>query len=390
MSALLRRTAPVLAALLAAASLAGEAGAQSILASRGLGYPLPPLDARLRGMGGISTGLESPRLSMVNPADAAGLPAPGLVFTFQPDVYDASAGGVESSGSTARFPLILAGFPIGRRFTGTVGYGSFLDQNWKVEQTDSITLATGRVEVTDRFISRGAISRFRAGGAYRVTDHLAVGLAADAFTGAVHDSSTRVVGGTFPSFSGVRYTYTGVGLTGGARWTTPALTVGAAVSGGGRLNVEASDSLDPGKDYANPLRVDAGASARISQNTVVALSGRWAGWSALSDDLEDSEGARDATGASVGLEYEGLTLDRRVFPVRVGARIERLPFRWGTAATTGDFADERAVSAGVGARLAGGAALLDLAAERGQRGGGSAGFDESFWRFSLSLTLLGR
>src|SRR5688572_32290070 len=39
----------------------------------------------------------------------------------------------------------------------------------------------------------------------------------------------------------------------------------------------------------------------------------------------------------LGLEYEGLTLDRRVFPVRVGARIERLPFRWGTATTTGDF-----------------------------------------------------
>ncbi|HEU0055020.1 MAG TPA: hypothetical protein VFQ39_17660, partial [Longimicrobium sp.] len=253
MSRLLRRIAPALAVLLAAAP---SAGAQSILSSRGLGYPLQPLDARLRGLGGVSTGLESPRLSMVNPADAAGLPAPGLVFTFQPDVYDASAGNVEASGSTARFPLILAGFPLGRRFTGTVGYGSFLDQNWKVEQTDSLDLATGRVEVNDRFVSRGAVARFRAGGAYRLTDRVAVGLAADLFTGAVHDSATRTIGGTFPAVSGVRYTYTGVGLTAGARYTGSAVTVGAALSGGGKLNVEASDSLDPGKEYTNPLRVD--------------------------------------------------------------------------------------------------------------------------------------
>jgi hypothetical protein len=40
--------------------------------------------------------------------------------------------------------------------------------------------------------------------------------------------------------------------------------------------------------------------------------------------------------------------------------------------------------------LGGGAASVDLSGERGWRGGDSAGIDESFWRVSLSLSLLGR
>ncbi len=85
-----------------------------------------------------------------------------------------------------------------------------------------------------------------------------------------------------------------------------------------------------------------------------------------------------------GVELEGLRLVGRPLPVRFGARLTQLPFAW----AGDDFADERALTAGAGIRFAGGAALLDLAGERGTRAGGT--LDESFWRVSLSLQLLGR
>jgi hypothetical protein len=74
----------------------------------------------------------------------------------------------------------------------------------------------------------------------------------------------------------------------------------------------------------------------------------------------------------------------------VGARYATLPFRWGPESAGAAFPSEKALTAGLGARLAGGAAQVDLGGERGWRGGGDSVLDESYWRMTLSLTLLGR
>jgi hypothetical protein len=400
MSRTVRRAAPLLGAALAAALAAAPSHAQSVLASRGLGYPVEPLDARARGLGGVSVGLPEPSFSMINPAAPVGLPAPGFVVTFQPDQYDATVGTVSSSGTTSRFPLLQAAFPVGGRVTGSIGYGSFLDQHWQVEQADSLDLSGGRVGVTDRFVSTGAVARLRVGAGYRATDQLAVGIAADVLTGAVRDSSIRLLDEDFiASTSGVTYRYSGIGASAGVRWTpSGALTLAAAVTGGGEITAKETDETgdaaddDPReeKSYARPIEADVGASARIAQNAVVAASARWTGWSAVDDELTaESGGARDALSASLGVEYEGVRLLGRPLPLRLGARYTQLPFRWGMEGDT-EFPEERALSAGAGLRLAGGLARLDAAAERGQRGGGSAGFEEPFWRFSFSLSVLGR
>jgi hypothetical protein len=395
MSRTVRRAAPLLGAALAAALAAAPSDAQSVLSSRGLGYPIEPLDARARGLGGVTVGLPEPSFSMINPAAPVGLPAPGFVVTFQPDQYDATAGTVATSGTTSRFPLLQAAFPVGGRFTGSIGYGAFLDQHWQVEQADSIDVTGGRVPVTDRFVSTGAVARFRVGAGYRATDRLALGIAADVLTGAVRDSSIRVLGEDFiAATSGVTYRYSGIGVSAGARWTpSEALTLAAAVTGGGEITAKAADEDEDGereeKSYARPLEVDAGASARIAQNAIVAASARWTGWSAANDELTLSGGARDALSASLGVEYEGVRVLGRPLPLRLGARYTQLPFRWGLEGET-EFPEERALSAGAGLRLAGGQARLDAAAERGERGGGSAGFEEPFWRFSFSVSVLGR
>jgi hypothetical protein len=375
------------AALLAAVSV--PAAGQSLLASRGLGYPLEPIDARSRGLGGVTTGLSDPYPSMVNPAAAAGLPAPAFLVTFQPEHYSATAGAEQSSGSTARFPQLLGVFPVSGRLALQVGYGSFLDQHWQVARNDSITLSTGRTAVNDRFVSAGGIARFQGGVGFRVTEKLALGASLDVFTGAANDTVVRTIGTLQPATSAVTYTYSGLGAGAGFRFQPiPTLSVSAAVHGGGRVRASSDSTGTERKDYTNPLSVDAGASTLLGGRTVLVASGHWAGWSKLNDDLATTGGARDAAGVSAGVEYQGVQLFRKMLPLRLGGRYEQLPFRWTGSGTA--FPNERAITGGLGWRFAGRAAAFDIAGERGWRGGSAAGIDEPYWRFAFSIQVLGR
>ena len=392
----------VLSSLLAlGAALAGAtapAAAQSLFADRGLGYPLQPLDPRARGLGGVGLGLPGVSLSLVNPAGIAGVPAPAFVATFQSDWLTSRLPGGATDAATARFPLLHAAFPVNERWAASVGYGGVLDRHSAVEVSDSLVVAGQNVGVTDRFVSQGGVARLRLGASYSAGERLAVGAAADLFTGVARDTVSRVFGreaGISPSSVGADWTYRGVGGSLGVRWTpTAALNLAAAVSGGGTLEArpgEGADSTVTGRSYSIPLMLHAGASGRVSPGALVALSGEWAGWSASDAELLRAGGARDSWSVAGGVEWDDPAQEGRAsFPLRLGARWSALPFRWGTAAEANEFPLERALTAGVGARLAGGAALADLAGERGWRGGEAATLDESYWRITFSLTLLGR
>jgi hypothetical protein len=367
----------------------GQAPAQSLLSASGLGTPLEPVDARARGLGGLPLGLPDAQMSLVNPAAAMGLPAAGLSVTFQADEVSSVAGDQAQDFTTARFPVVQVAFPIGTRFVTTLGYAAVLDQNWAVEHADSIFVTGQQLSVLDRFRSSGGVARLRGGVAYRLLPRLDVGAAVDVYSGALRDTVYRVFteGGIAPSITGSTYEWQGLGFSAGARWRGSALSVSAAIAGGGSLTAAAQDSGVVSKDYSLPVQLDVGASARIAQQALVAVSARWQGWGAADEDLAASGGARDATQVAGGIEYEALRFLGRPVPLRVGGRYARLPFRYDGAA---DFVDERAGTAGIGMVLGGGAASLDLSGERGWRGGDSAGLDESFWRVSLSLSLLGR
>jgi hypothetical protein len=369
------------AALGAALCLAAPAAAQSILSAEGLGYPLEATDARSRGLGGVTTGLPEPRLSLVNPAETAGLPAAGLTVTFHGDRIASPAeegGGFE----TSRFPAIQAAFPLGARFVGTLGYAAMLDQNWGATRFDSLEVAGRQEQVIHRFVSQGGVGRIRAGAAFRPHGRIDVGASLDLYTGRLGDSLVTRIAGLVPATEEAVYEWRGAGFGAGARWRGEALTLSAAATAGGRLRAVPADTGTAGASYALPLRLDAGASARIAQGALLAVSGRWTGWSAAGADM-DGSAARDVVQATAGIELEGLRFVGRPLPVRIGGRHTQLPFAEGDA-----FPEERALTGGLGIRFAGGAALLDLGAERGSRSGGT--LDESFWRVSLSLALLGR
>ncbi len=369
------------------------ASAQSLLAGRGLGLVVEPLDARARGLGGVALGLPEPSLSLLNPAGVAGIPAPALHVTYQPDRVSTEWANRTFTATTARFPVVQVGLPIGPRFVLALGYGSLLDRNWAVQRDTTMLIGEDTVAIVDRFASRGGVARIRAGGAYSFGERLAVGVGVDVYTGAARDSVSRAFDSATlqPVRFGSLWTYSGIGVTAGVRWVPSAARAPAAsVGSGGTLEAESADTLQRVvRSYSLPMNLGLGASGRITANTVLALSGRWSGWSAADQELTGVGGARDTWTVSGGVEWDALSVGEQVIPFRIGARYATLPFRWQGAGEEG-WLDERALTAGLGLMLAGGAARTDLALERGSRGGEGAGISESFWRMAISLTVLGR
>lgn len=381
-------------ALLAGLIMLGAAlpvEAQSVFTTRGLGFPLEPADARERGLGGAAMGLPEQQITWSNVAAMVGLQAPGMVVAYQHDDVSADTGVRTFEGSTARFPLLMGAFPAGERLVIGVGYGSFLDQNWRVEEADTLVLAGDSVPVTDLLSSEGGVARFRLAAAYRLGTDFGVGAGIDLYTGTVERVQGRLFPGEIlPGCCRSSWSYRGLGYTLGGTWSPgEAMDVGVSVTGGGRLDANPTGGGAVETSYSLPVTVRGGASGRIGANTLVAISGDWAGWSSLDDALAGQGGAQDAWSARGGVEWDGLVVRDRTVPLRVGARTAALPFRWGTGPDIA-FATERAFSAGAGILFADGATVSDFALEFGSRGGADAGIDESFVRFVLSVRVLGR
>ena len=334
---------------------AQPAAAQSLFSTGGLGLIADPMDARGAALGGTSLGFPGAELSWDNPAGAVGLPAAGLRVSFQLDGFDATFAGRSAEASTARFPLLLGAFPFGNRWTVTAGFAGFLDQNWAFEQRDTLVVGTDSVEVLDRIASEGGASRFRVGTAYRLLPSLSIGLGAELFTG----GSERVAGRIFPGQTApvcctASWTYSGAGALASVDWTpSEAFTVALSASAGGSLDADATSGED-----------------------------------AVDRSLVDQGGARDSWSLQGGVEAEVFQLLGQPVPLRIGARTERLPFRF--LGADNEWADETAFSGGTGMVLGGGAARLDLSMERGTRGSDAAGLKESYWRLLFSATVLGR
>jgi len=377
--------------LLAAGLWPAPADAQSLFAGRGLGYAAEPLDARARGLGGVGLGLPEPSLSLVNPAGVAGLPAAALHVTMQPDQFTSTFGGTEIEGSTVRFPLIHAALPF-RRWIATIGYASYLDRNWAVERDSTLTVGGSEIGVQDRFASHGGVARLRLGAMYAVAPRAAVGASVDVYSGSVQDTLYRVFDDlTYsPAVNASSLAFRGVGFSAGARWVPDeAFALDAAISAGGDLEVRTEGTAE-NVTYSLPVQFVAGASGRVAPSVLVAVSGRWNGWSSVDDAFATQGGARDTWSVGGGMEFDGVRILNQGVPIRLGARQHQLPFRWNVVGADDGWATERALTGGLGLRLAEGAASLDAGLERGERGGDAAGITERFWRMTFSLTVLGR
>lgn len=388
----LARSSPLSALVLAITLIApAVAQGQSLFSSRGLGLAVQPVDGRARGLGGVPMGLLGGGPTWANPAESVGLEVPGLSVAFDYDSFSSEAGAVTSDGSTARFPLILGVFPAGDRAAISVGAGGFLDQNFAVEVADTIDAGGDRVPVLDRFTSEGGVTQLRLAGAYRLGGGLSVGVGADYYLGGVERAVGRFYGDARPECCRASWSYSGFGAIASVAWTAnDAVAAGASVSFGGTLDAETADSLGTDASIQIPTRLAAGASGRVAPSLLLGLGAEWTGWGGEEPDGVLAGGSRDAWSAQGGVEWDALRLGSQPLPVRLGGRYAALPFRWANDAAGGDWADERAITGGVGFVLGGGPVRADLALERGTRGGATAGVEESFWRTSLSVLVLGR
>lgn len=260
--------------------VAVPAAAQSLFSTGGLGLVADPQDARGSGLGGTSLGLPGAELSWDNPAGAVGLPAAGLRVSFQLDGFDADYAGRNSTGSTARFPLLIGAFPFGNRWAVTAGFAGFLDQNWAFEQLDTLVIGSDSVQVLDRIASDGGASRFRVGAGYRVLPTLSVGLAGELFTGGIRRVSGRLFPGQVsPACCSASWTYSGAGVLGSVDWTpSEAVTLAVSGSAGGSLQADATSGEDAvDRSYDLPVMLNAGVSGRVASNLLVTLGGQWGG-----------------------------------------------------------------------------------------------------------------
>jgi hypothetical protein len=383
------------------------AEAQSLFGSRGLGVPTEGYDARARALGVSGVGLLGLTTSLINPAEPAGILRRGVSAAFQPWSGSFEVEGEEDDISATRFPLISIFYPT-RFGVFTLGYAAVLEQSWAVISEGREIVGTDTVLTRDLLQHTGGIGQLRLGLARRLNETVSVGGAVGLYTGNIDRGIRRAFPdsselGYIPFESHTRWSYTGPLASLGVRWDPGAdLRLGATFTWSGTLKAKPTEGSDVEYEYDMPLRFDAGASGRIGRNLVAALSGSLTTWT--SDDYR-TPGSITATAAEKqveiggGLEYTELRSGTRIFPLRIGARTTKLPFHFAEE----EAPSEWAIRGGIGFRLVeddfGPLAVADVGAERvsreglagnGGNGANQGGLQESFWRFTISVSLFGR
>ena len=391
----------VVGLLLLSMALPCAARAQSLFATRGLGTPLEGYDARARAMSVNGVGLAGLSMSLLNPAEAGGTLRRGISATFQPWGASVDLNGQRGNVGGTRFPLITILYPVSR-ITFTAGFSGLLDQSWAITTTGVEHLGADSVISQDVLRSTGGIGQLSVGAAYMVSPRLSIGVQGGLYTGSVMRTTRREFpDSTLLAFeANSRWDYTGPFGSVGARWDAlPQVRVGGSVTFGHKLEAHAKQGATTNYSYDMPMRIAAGASGRINDRLMVALS------TTISDYTEGADytapGAALPTTANRtvelggGVEWDELRSGTRVFPLRAGYHITKLPFH----NASDEAATERAFSGGLGLRLAeddyGPLAVADIGFEKGKRDGWSnstlpGGLSENFWRFSVTMSLFGR
>jgi hypothetical protein len=378
------------------------AGAQSLFGTRGLGVPIEGYDARARALSSNGVGLLGLSTSLVNPAEPAGILRRGVTAAFQPYVGSTDFGGESDDISSTRFPLISIMYPT-RLGVFTLGYSGVLDQSYAVIADGEELLGTDTVATRDVVEAVGGIGQLRLGFARQLSGRLAVGASVGIYTGNIDRGISR----TYPDSSlnfrpfetHTRWSYSGPQASVGVRWDPMTdLRFGGSVTWSGALKAKPTEGSEVEYEYDMPIRFAVGASGRVGRNLLANVSGSWTAWT--SDDYR-TPGNIGATAAEQqmeiggGLEYNGVRRGTRIFPLRLGARTGKLPFH-----NVGEDApSEWAITGGMGFRLVeddfGPLAVADIGVERATRDGFAStaepdGLSESFWRFTVSLSLFGR
>src|SRR5690606_13561783 len=117
-------------------------------------------------------------------------------------------------------------------------------------------------------------------------------------------------------------------LSAGAWWEpVPIARIGASVTWSGALRGDAEEGAARDLEVDLPLQVAAGASGQLAPGLLAVAGVRWAGWSSAAGGFDDPGIAADTWEVGGGVEWTGTNALGRPFPLRLGARYAKLPFR---------------------------------------------------------------
>lgn len=369
---------------------------QSLLGTRGLGFPVEAVDARARALGTAGVGLLGGNLNATELASATGLLLPTVNLTFQPHWGSGSLGEESIRSRGTRFPLLGLAYPlVGLNGMVTLTFGSFMDQRWEVEEEGIVELGGVQTPVTNTFKSDGGIAELRLGWAQRVGASLSLSVSAGIHTGSVtrtylrsFDSLTASSPEILPFSDGGKWTYHGPMGSFGAVWDpVEFLRLGGSVTWSGDLDAEPSGQTEgEAASYALPTVFRFGASGILTPRLSLTLGMSYADWTANQGGLDPETVAGGAWSFGGGLELLGSGLGGRTMPIRLGMRRTSLPFRFDDAQPT-----ETAFTGGLGLNLTQAEQFIlagvDLAVERGSRKAGD--LKEDFWRGSVTFRVSG-
>jgi hypothetical protein len=375
------RPQALIIAVAAVASAASRAAAQdSVFGIRGLGFLGRGVSARSAAMGGGFALLDGE--SVVNPASLTAWhgTAGWAVAAGSNHSFDTDAG--TSSLSATRFPVIGFAGAVGARVIVAVSASDYLDRNWSVEQTDTISPRGVPLVVSDQTRSLGGVTDIRAAMGYRLS-WLAFGVGLHALTGSTETTVKR----RFPDdasyipFTQQKTTdYRGVGISFGALVTPVSKFVaGASVRFNSRLR---ASTVDSATRVALPLEANFGAFYTPVPGVMATAGVGYAGWGGASSALAAAgqTGSRNVWSVGVGMEAATLRFGGGLLPLRVGYRWRQLPFPIDNSGLS-----EHAYTGGVGFNAASGRAEVDVAIEAGTRSAGA--LRETFTTVFLGLTV---
>ena len=361
---------------------AAALSAQGSLGLQGFGYPGGELSSRALATGGALADFDAN--SPINPAALLVGTRATVYLQYDPEFRWITGPGVNSSTTTARFPLFLISGQLGKaRFS--FSYSSFLDRTWTNTYQDTQVVGNARVPSTVSAISDGGIADVRAAMSYTFSDKLTIGAAAHVFPGQNH----IIFGRAFPldttSFGAFQqtntYNFSGSAVSFGVI-ATPIRHINIGLSGryGFSMHMHQGDSTTIGSASV-PNRGSASLAYDGIPGTIIAGRYGFEDWSAMKGLGSAGLSVFDATEFSAGIETGGPKVYSITMPVRLGFRDRTLPFGIGPQQVR-----ESEITAGAGIPLSSGRVALDLTLAHAHRTANVA-FAETGWIFSLGIAI---
>ena len=369
--------------LLAAVALMVPAAmrAQGTLSTLGFGYPSGGLSTRSLGAGGALGEMDP--LSASNPAVISYFGGSILYFQAEPEYRTLHVGGKSENTSIARYPLIVAAYPLTQTMMLGLSVSSLLDRSFETRSRGSQQIGDSLLATSTTFKSDGAIGDLRLALSWAPRTWLRLGAAGHAVTGdnrvrnqQVFDDSTRfaalvdtaTVGYTGNAFSA------GFELLAARNWS-----FAGSYRRGGHLSLKRGDTTLTNANV--PDRLGLSLAFVGIRGTTLAVRSAKDTWSRMKGLGSANLKITDSWDTSLGADILGPRLGERTTQVRLGVRERTLPFGLPTFSVK-----ERSYSAGAGMVVARGRAAFDLAGIRATRDAGTTG-SESAWTLSFGVML---